>query len=182
MANYVAGDRDAFVRLFERWAPKLRQMFVRQGMRADEADDLVQQTFLHLHRARADFRAGSSLRPWLYTIALNLRRQLLRRRGRKPEVGLDPTEGEPPAPDVDPDAGLVGAQVRAALARLPESQREVIVLHWFEGLSFREVAAVLGATPTAVKVRAHRGYTRLRAELEAVGVTAFEQVAYGDGE
>jgi RNA polymerase sigma-70 factor (ECF subfamily) len=182
MATYVAGNRAAFVQLFERWGPRLRQMFLRQGMRADEAEDLVQQTFLHLHRARADFRAGSTLRPWLYTIALNLRRQALRRRGRKPEVGLDPDAGEPPAPHADPDAGLVGAQVRAALARLPEAQREVIVLHWFEGLSFREVAAVLGATATAVKVRAHRGYTRLRAELEAVGVTAFEQIAYGEAE
>jgi RNA polymerase sigma-70 factor (ECF subfamily) len=182
MAKYVAGDRESFVQLFARWGPRLRQMFVRQGMRADESDDLVQQTFLHLHRARADFRTGSALRPWLYTIAANLRRQALRRRGRKPEVGLDLAAAEPPAPASDPDAGLLGQQVRAALLRLPEAQREVIVLHWFEGLSFREVAAVLGSTTTAVKVRAHRGYSRLRAELEAVGVTAFAQVAYGNGE
>jgi len=181
MGAYVSGDASAFVRLFERWGPRLRQMFQRHGMRTDEADDLVQQTFLHLHRARADFRAGSMLRPWLYTIALNLMRQSLRRRGRKPEVGLDPAAPEPPAPRVDPDAGIVGETVRAALARLPENQREVIVLHWFEGLSFREVGEVLGATATAVKVRAHRGYGRLRAELEAAGVTAFDQIAYGDG-
>ncbi|MFO0635201.1 MAG: hypothetical protein U0168_20330, partial [Nannocystaceae bacterium] len=54
MAAYVAGDRDAFARLFERWAPRLRQLFARNGARPDEAADLVQQSFLQLHRARHD--------------------------------------------------------------------------------------------------------------------------------
>ncbi|MEM1417581.1 MAG: sigma factor-like helix-turn-helix DNA-binding protein, partial [Myxococcota bacterium] len=57
--------------------------------------------------------------------------------------------------------------VRRAVAALPQGQREVIELHWFEGLAFQEVGAILGASTTAVKVRAHRGYERLRATLRA---------------
>ncbi|HWB81221.1 MAG TPA: RNA polymerase sigma factor [Nannocystaceae bacterium] len=182
MAAYVAGDRSAFERLFERWSPRLRRSFVRAGMRPDESGDLIQQTFLQLHRARNDFRPGSPLRPWIFTIALNLKRQYMRRLGRKPEAPLDDEGPEPAAPQADPDAGFVGAKVRAALAELPEAQREVIVLHWFEGLSFREVAQIVGATQTAVKVRAHRGYAKLRARLEAAGVTAAEASSYAPGE
>ncbi len=182
MQAYVAGDRSAFERLFERWSPRLQRSFVRAGMRHDEAGDLLQQTFLHLHRARHDFRPGAPLRPWIFTIAMNLRRQYMRRLGRKPEQPLDDDGPEPAAPQDDPDAGFLGRTIRAALAKLPESQREVIALHWFEGLSFREVAQVVGATQTAVKVRAHRGYAKLRAELEAAGVTAAEVSAYAPRE
>jgi RNA polymerase sigma-70 factor, ECF subfamily len=180
MLAYVRGDRSAFEQLFDRWAPRLRRSFARGGMRPDETRDLVQQTFLQLHRARNDFRVGSMLRPWIFTIALNLKRQYLRRAGRKPEQALD-DHAEPSAPATDPDAGFLGQTVRAALAELPEAQREVIVLHWFDGLSFREVAEVVGATQAAVKVRAHRGYAKLRARLEAAGVTAAEASSYASG-
>jgi len=179
MAAYVAGDPLAFDRLFVRWAPRIRQIYVRSGLGSDQADDLVQQCFLQVHRARSDFQPERRLHPWIYTIALNLRRQLFRSRGRKPEQGLDVEVHEPRAPSIDPDAPFVGALVRTALAKLPDPQREVIVLHWFEGMSFAEIAAVLGGTVTAHKVRAHRGYGRLRAELEAAGVTADVLRHYG---
>lgn len=181
MAAHVAGDRAAFARLFERWSPRLRQLFVRGGLRGDDANDLVQQSFLHLHRARADFRPGSALRPWLYTIALNLRRQFMRRLGRKPEHEFDEAAVDPPEV-ADATDGLDDHHVRRALASLPDSQREVIMLHWFEGLTFREVAEVVGATPTAVKVRAHRGYAKLREHLEGAGVTIHPGPPYGPEE
>jgi RNA polymerase sigma-70 factor (ECF subfamily) len=66
-----------------------------------------------------------------------------------------------------PDPGL-DRQVRAALAALPEAQREAVVLHRFEGLSFAEIAEAAGVTESAVKVRAHRGYEALRAALRGV--------------
>jgi RNA polymerase sigma-70 factor (ECF subfamily) len=179
MTAYVAGDADAFDRLFMRWAPRLRALYLRSGLNADVADDLVQQCFLQVHRARADFDGTRRLHPWILTIALNLRRQLFRRRGRKPEEGLDVETAEPRAPAIDLDAPFVAAAVRDALARLPDPHREVIVLHWFEGMSFSEIAQVLGGTTTALKVRAHRGYGRLRAELESAGVTADALRNYG---
>ncbi len=179
MAAYVAGDRAAFDALFSRYAPRLRSMLARRVSRTDDVGDLVQQTFLQLHRARRDFRADAKLRPWLYTIALNLSRQYFRRRGRRPEAALG--EHEPPerGRQGDPERTAVAGELRAALAELPAPQREVIELHWFEGLPFKEVAAVVGASESAVKVRAHRGYEKLRARLADPAVTSPRSGGYG---
>jgi RNA polymerase sigma-70 factor (ECF subfamily) len=182
MAAYVAGDRGAFAALFERYAARLAGMF-RRDLPAADADDLVQQTFLQLHRARRDFRVGAKLRPWLYTIALNIQRQHFRRAGRRTVASLDaPHQAEPAAAVGDPEASADDAQLRAALQRLPAGQRDVIVLHWFEGLSFREVAQVVGASQSAVKVRAHRGYAKLREILGADAVTDRAAQAYSTPE
>lgn len=162
MAAYVAGERAAFGELFARYGPRLVRLFSRDLGGRDEVHDLVQQTFLQLHRARLDFRVDAKLRPWLFTIALNLKRQHFRRLGRRGEASLEDANAEPVAPRGNPEADVRDAQLRRALDHLPEAQREVIVLHWFEGLSFREIADAVGAGVSAVKVRAHRGYGRLR--------------------
>ena len=167
MLRYAAGDEAAFRELFARWAAPLLRMLRRNVNRDVDAQDLTQQTFLQLHRARRDFRADMRLRPWIITIALNLARDHLRRRGRRPESSLD--EGTFVEPSVPPAVGGeaedVAQRVRLALADLPREQREVIELHWFEQLSFPEIAGIVGATPGAVRVRAHRGYVALRARL-----------------
>jgi RNA polymerase sigma factor (sigma-70 family) len=177
MAAHCAGDPAAFREIYARWAPRLERLLQRGVARSDDVHDLVQQTFLQLHRARNEFRADAKLRPWLYTIALNLQRQYYRRRGRRPETSIDETV-EPVADERDPEGRLDDAHVRAALAALPDAQREVIVLHWFEGLSSGEVAQMVGASQSAVKVRAHRGYGRLREILIARGVTRQRARAY----
>lgn len=167
MEAYVGGDESAFRVLFERFAPVLLRV-VRRNVGSDtEAQDVVQQTFLQMHRARADFRPGARLRPWLFTIALNLAREVHRRRGRRRESDLDQSGVEPSmdAPASIGEGDADARRVRAALDALPAAQREVIVLHWLEDRPFPEVATIVGASLTAVKVRAHRGYERLRAAL-----------------
>jgi RNA polymerase sigma-70 factor (ECF subfamily) len=160
MAAYVAGDRAAFADLFRRYAAPLLRMLARQ-LQADDARDLLQQTFLHLHRSRSDFRPGSLLRPWLYTIALNLKRQHYRKHKRE-LLSDDPRDFEPkPAAGSASDFELT-REVRQAVRGLPQDQQEVIVLHWMEGMPFQDVAQVVGASVSAVKVRAHRGYTAMR--------------------
>lgn len=187
MDAYVAGDRAAFEQLFHRYAPRLTRMLRRDVRRDEDVADLVQQTFLQLHRARRDFRSGATVRPWLYTIALNLKRQYFRRAGRRSETSYDADKhGEPVSRARDADDAVADAQLRRVLRQLPENQRIVIELHWFEGLSFHEVAKVVGAKQSAVKVRAHRGYEKLRAiarqeGLAPDGVTAADPSAYGDG-
>ena len=165
MRRYVEDDdARAFEALFARHADPLLGVFRRVGCDDALARDLLQQTFLHLHRARHDFDLSRPLRPWLLTIALNVRREHFRRRARRPETALDPDRHREPS--VSPDASSATDRlVRRALDTLPDAQREVIVLHWFEGLSFAEIAEVVGATRSAVKVRAHRGYQQLRAVL-----------------
>ncbi len=161
MAAWCAGERAAFEGLFRRYGDRLHGYFLR-GTGSDElARDMVQQTFLHLHRARSDFRRGSALRPWLYTIAANVRRQHYRRRARKPESQYDAeVHGEP---SVGPIVTTPHQRVvRRALLELPENQRDVVLLHYYEGLDFAEVAQVLGISRTAAKVRAHRAYGKLR--------------------
>lgn len=167
MARYVGGDADAFRLLYERYAPRLNGLFRRGIKDASAVNDLVQQTFLQLHRARLDFRLDSKLRPWLFSIALNLKRRHFRDSSKKKmaSLALDPeievrASGE--ARRVE-DADLL----HVALQQLNTGQREVIELHWFEGLKFSEIAEQLGASLSAVKVRAHRGYKRLRELLES---------------
>jgi RNA polymerase sigma-70 factor (ECF subfamily) len=166
MTEYLGGSSAAFGELFSRYAPMLLRIMRRRLRSAEDADELVQQTFLQMHRARNDFDAGRKLRPWLMTIAFNLQRELFRKRQRRPEAPLD-TEPLAPSSDRTPFEKAVRAeQLRNALASLPEAQRVVIELHWFDELSFPEVAEVLGLTVSAVKVRAHRGYKALRGVLE----------------
>ncbi len=159
MERFVQGEERAFSELFDRHAGRLRGALRR--MVGPAADDVLQTTFLSIVRARGRYVRGAPFRPWLYSVAINAARDHLRR-NRREEPHVTDSLPEPEAePAPLPDPGLART-VEAALAQLPEAQREAIVLHRFEGFSFREIAELLGVTETAVKVRAHRGYERLR--------------------
>jgi RNA polymerase sigma factor (sigma-70 family) len=170
---YTRGDRAAFRALFQRYEPLLTRV-MRRGMFNDAiVGDLVQQTFLQVHRARLDFDTSRKFRPWLLTIAMNLKRQHFRTLKRRPEDPTELTDRVVPAvPAYDPTRTDDARKLHEALARLPDNQREVLVLHWLEGLPMNEVGDVLGASRSAVKVRAHRAYERLRTILESMGVTS----------
>jgi len=177
MLSYVQGDQGAFRELFLRYAPVLLRLLTRNVGRPAEAQDLTQQTFLQLHRARHDFRRDMRLRPWVMTIALNLARDLLRRRGRRPETDIDAEVIAAPA-TVPAAASDERDRVRRALEELPREQREVIELHWFEELPFNDIAAMLGCSAGAVRVRAHRGYVNMRKSL---GIAVADEPAAGEG-
>jgi len=161
MEAYLAGDHWAFRQLFIRYRGPLHRLMRRAVRDPYDAEELVQQTFLQLHRARDDFRRGEKLRPWLYTIAINVRHQYVRRvvRHKRKVDALSAERSD--RVSLPPDHVLVRA-VRLAVAALPAGQRLVVELHWFAGLSFKEIAAKVGATPVAVRIRAHRGYRKLR--------------------
>jgi RNA polymerase sigma factor (sigma-70 family) len=179
MAAYVAGDAAAFRDIFARYAPLLLRAMLRELYVREEANDLVQQTFLQLHRARTDFDPAQKLKPWVFTIAMNLKREYFRKKKRRPERSLEADSIPEPAVAA---LGAARVDARRTLARvldgLPADQREVIELHWFDGLEFPEVATVVGASVSAVKVRAHRGYVRLR---EALGDQVALPPLTGDG-
>jgi RNA polymerase sigma-70 factor (ECF subfamily) len=164
MERFVQGDEQAFSELFRRHAGRLQGALRR--MVGSAADDVLQTTFLSIVRARGRYERGAPFRPWLYTVAINAARDHLRRHRREEPHGHDQLPETAAEPTPLPDPGLTRT-VEAALAQLPSSQREAIVLHRFEGFSFREIAELLGVTETAVKVRAHRGYERLRVLLAA---------------
>jgi len=182
MLRYQEGDRRAFDRLFARLAPLVHGFFVRTFSDPAVADDLLQTTFLNLHRARGRYRRDQKLRPWLFAIAANVRIDELRRRHRVPLAGdaeevdraLERVSLEQAAPEP-----LEGAErttrVRAALADLPDSQRQVIELNRYDGLSFGEIAEALGISEGACKLRAFRGYEVLREKLAPLSETAPER-------
>jgi RNA polymerase sigma factor (sigma-70 family) len=168
MARFCQGEARAFEALFQRYAGPVHGYLARLTGSPAAAEDLSQQTFLSVVRARGRFQEGARVKPWLYAIATNAARDWQRR--RRPEDLTEAGElpatlpAELPAPR---DTGLERA-VQRALAELPEGQRIPIVLHRFEGMSFAEIAEAMGLTETAVKVRAHRGYARLRELLAAL--------------
>lgn len=155
-------DAAAFAEIFRRYAKRLNGYFLRSTGDIQASQDLVQQTFLQLHRARKDYNDKLPLRPWLYTIAANMRRMHHRRAHRKPEVAYEEVHEQ----SVGPQASTVEQRtVRRAILALPENQRDVLILHWYEGMSMAEVAKILGASTSAVKVRAHRAYKALQGLL-----------------
>jgi RNA polymerase sigma-70 factor (ECF subfamily) len=167
MERFCRGDEAAFDALFSRYGAPIHSFLCRLvGMSA--AEDITQQTFLSVVRARGRFHEGARFKPWVYAIAANAARDHLRR--RRPEQLTDegnvPEEGTAQAP-LEPDAGL-RRRVTHALDQLPQSQREAILLSRLEGLTFAEIGAGAGLTETAIKVRAHRGYQRLRQLLKDV--------------
>jgi len=172
MARYCDGDASAFRELHANVAPKLYGYLVKMSRQRALADDLLQQTFLKVHRARAAYVRGADPLPWIYAIAHRTFIDEVRRRKRAkvgvgetddlPEIAADLT-GEPAdrkdEPRADPE--LLAATLDA-LAELPEQQRQAVVLTKLDGKSVIEAAEIAGTTPGAMKVRAHRGYEALR--------------------
>ena len=174
MTAYIGGDERAFQELFRRTAPSIHGFFMRAFASRAAADDLMQTTFYKMHRARAQWRSDRRLRPWLFSIAARVRLDELRRRyglrdDASPEAIEQAADAAVPASAEDEAARAdLTAAVHAALARLPESQRVVVHLHRFEGLTFAEIGQVLGATEGAIKLRAFRAYAELRRRLDGV--------------
>lgn len=167
--RWLDGDERAFRQIFEALGPLVLAIARRHGLRDAEAKDVVQQTFLGVHRARGDFRRGAPVRPWIVTIARNVIRDHLRRRYVRREDALEldgPIEPRVEAPEYGvPSAETLLGWAHKALAKLPEAQRRVIELHYLEGRSFAEVAKAVGCSEGAARVRAHRGYETIRGWL-----------------
>jgi RNA polymerase sigma-70 factor (ECF subfamily) len=171
MTRYARGEDDAFAIVYDFVAPRLASYLRRRLREPARAADLLQQTFLHMHRARGTFRAGGEVLPWSFAIA---RRQLVdafRTAEREPITSVLPMN------DVDGDGAtspcveeLMAAKeaarrFEAALEGLSKPQRAAFELVKGDGLSLVQAAAVLGTTVTGVKLRTHRAYAALRLAL-----------------
>jgi RNA polymerase sigma-70 factor (ECF subfamily) len=171
MLAWQRGDERAFDRLVGAYSERLFALFTRFMGSAPEREDLVQETFLRVLRARDAYRPTARFSTWLYRIAFNL--AVNRSQRSHPEGSLD--EGH--APDRTPsDVGLLDPSadmeredvvraVRAAIDALPAHQRMALVLARFEELSLAEIAEVMGSSEKAIKSLVHRARENLRAQL-----------------
>ncbi|HEX4515172.1 MAG TPA: RNA polymerase sigma factor [Polyangiaceae bacterium] len=163
MERYARGDEAAFGELYDAIAPRLYAFLLRQTRSEAAAKDVLQQTMLKIHLARGSFEEGAAVLPWAYAIARRLWIDSMRRVRR--EAPLDDTRedaADDPSPDEVAYAGELAERVQKELAKLPENQRVAFQLVKQEELSIAEAAAALGATESAVKLRAHRAYLALR--------------------
>lgn len=169
MARVAEGDETAFRLLVERWEQPLFGFLYQMTGSAEDALDLRQETFLRVHSVAGRYRAEDRFRSWIFRIAGNLARGLLRRRRIVRWIRFDPLEHDAPAGTPSPLAALEGEEmarrVRVALGRLPARQREALVLKRYQGLSYREIAQAMGATEAAVESLLIRAMAALRLQL-----------------
>jgi RNA polymerase sigma-70 factor (ECF subfamily) len=171
MGRYCDGDTSAFRRLYAMTAPRLLGYLISLVRNRDAAEEILQQSFIKLHHARAAYVRGADPIPWLYTIAHRTCIDEIRR-SRRSYVSVQ--RSDRPLPDVTAkfDGRREGDEVTFddatiaivldAVETLPENQRLAIVLTKIHGKSLAEAAEILGTTSGAVKLRAHRAYVALR--------------------
>ncbi len=172
MLAFGAGDAAAFDALFRRWAAPLLRYLERMVRDHAAAEELVQEVFLRVHRARDRYVPEARFSTWLYRIATNLALNELRRPHlRRPHRSTDdedaaPLAAETPAADDAADARRMGQAAWRELGRLPEKQRAALCLSAVEGLSYAEVARALDVTEKAVKALVHRARSTLAQRLK----------------
>lgn len=170
--RHRCGDIRAFNEVYARFEEMVYNLAFRLSGNYEEAADLTQEVFLRVYRSLGSFGGRSSLKTWVFRIAVNHCRDRLSR-WRPPTQPLDDrNEGE--IPYADPSRGPEelavaadeGRRVAAGLAKLPAAFREAVVLRDIEGLSYEEIADVLGVRIGTVRSRIARGRDQLRSLLE----------------
>lgn len=171
VARAADGEGAAFAELVRRHHGEVYALAVRLGSDPELAADITQETFIRAWRALPKFRREAAFSTWLYRITVNTtwswRRKVERHRAARLEDAEPIVETHHANhPEYRAEAADIGARIRAALDRLPAGSRAVVVLKDVYGWSHSEIAAALGLTVTATKVRLHRARARLQAELE----------------
>jgi RNA polymerase sigma-70 factor, ECF subfamily len=168
MARYAAGDALAFDELFERWEHRVFGYFLRRTRSRDRAQDLYQELFLRVHRARDSFDPERPFAPWLFGIAHRLLIDDVRRAHRRNESSLDEERAISNGRVASEDPGEREALIDA-FAILSASERYVLLASKRDGLSHSELAGRLDRSTDAVKQLASRASRKLRRALAAEG-------------
>ncbi len=171
MLAFRAGDVAAFDQLFRRWSGPLLRYIDRMVRDLATAEELVQEVFIRVHRARERYSPDARFSTWLYRIATNLALNELRRPRHRSvhrstdEGGAAPLLDRAPRTEDVVDARRLAAAAERALLELPEKQRAALCLTAVEGLSYAEVAEALEVTEKAVKSLVYRARSSLAARL-----------------
>ncbi len=176
IARVRSGDADAYRALVERHGRPLFRLAYRMTGNEQDAEDVVQETFLRAYRQLASFDERASFATWLYRIATNCSLDLMRARKRRAEglVSAEPGAEDPmervPAPGPTPERSTLSAEVRdcvaEAMQELSAVERAAFVLRHFEGMRMEEISRVLDCQPGAAKHSVFRAVRKLRRALE----------------
>ncbi len=181
VARSMSGDADSFNELILRWERPIYALAYRTIGREEDARDVCQETFLRAFRALPGFRGQAKFSSWLYRIALNLCRDWVRRERRAPVVQApEDTDLMELAAAAEPSESIedlvarkdMTRAVERIMATLPEEQRTAIVLKEYHGLTFQEIAELVGCPLSTVKTRLYQGLNVLRRELAKEGKTS----------
>ena len=188
MAAYQAGNQAAFTKLFERHSGSVYGFLARRLPDRNLAEDLYQEAFLRLHRARHSYDTSRPFRVWLFAIVHNLLNDALREHVRRPRTdsledvqagGADgeitaearslDVESEEISPEEAASTRESARALNTALQALPEDEATVLILARLEGLSYDDIGLVIGRSAAATKQLAYRALKRLRVEMVAAG-------------
>jgi RNA polymerase sigma-70 factor (ECF subfamily) len=177
MVAYREGDAGALDELYRRYQGPIFGFAYRYMGNADQAQDIVQETFLRVHRGREQYLPSSKFSSWLFRIARNLCIDEKRRYWNRRVMAETEMAGRDPDADTNvlqsfADGGTTAAEelredelerrVREAIQELSDEQREVMVLSKYQDMTYREIGEVLGISTESVKQRAYRAHMRLR--------------------
>lgn len=174
VAAIQTGAEEAFDSLVGEFQRPLLAFAWRYLHNTADAEEVVLESFVRLHQARARLRPDTNLSAWLFTTLSNLCHNRHRWRMRHREVSMDAPEPSPllashTSPQEGPDAALESDEaamaLRGAIDRLPHDQRTVVLLHHYEHLSYREIGAIVGCSERGVETRLYRARQRLREDL-----------------
>ncbi len=177
MGRLAGGHGAALNELMDRHGEKLFHYLVRCLQDEEDAADLAQEAFVRVYQNRAKYDSRQKFSTWLYTMATNLVRDRYRWRSRHPEVSLDANDeataalkdalpDSAPSPRDQTETRERAAEVRQAVASLPEDLRTAVILSEYEGLPHAQVAAILNCSPKAVEARLYRARAHLRQHLQ----------------
>jgi RNA polymerase sigma-70 factor (ECF subfamily) len=178
MARFRKGQTDTFGVLLRRYERELFGYLRRYLGDSELAEDVFQNTFLQLYQKCAQYELGRPFRPWLYTIATHQAIDALRRNGRHQALSLDQHQAESPEGDVRTLLEMLEAQgpgpvelvqteerrerIRASVDQLPDFMRQVVVLAYYQGMKYRDIAEILGIPVGTVKSRLHAALLKLQ--------------------
>ena len=192
MLSVKAGDEESFELLLRKYRVPLVHFLNRMVRDAATAEDLAQEVFLRVYRARKKYEASAKFTTWLFRIATNLALNSLRDgRHRQLEVSIDaaPEEDEAPldvpAREARVDEKLIERDraelIRCAITRLPEKQRAAVLLHKYQEMEYADIAHVLECSESALKSLLFRAYEALRIELAPLVGASAQPATHGAG-
>jgi len=171
---YREGDETAFPELLRRYKAPLFGYLMRMARNQEMAEDLFQETFLRVFEKAHTFRAGATFKSWLYTIATRIAIDHQRRSKHRPQLQAGESKSPVPSTGNDPAVETAQSELRAtvkqAVDALPPKQRAALVLSYYQGHTYPEVAAIMGCSLSSVKTHMSRALKTLATRLPAGGV------------